>query len=147
MEIEEAPHQSEPPQAIERAYPVGLRPAVFSYFAEGLRPVYQDALMGVQQEGSFEELQKFHGSSQIARLMGQMLDQFENPDELPQNPTLSLTSGDMGYLETVIPHPTDAGQSRLRTEMFRELKENYNAARAKSQIGGFINKLKSKFRR
>lgn len=131
----------------ETAYPVRLRPAVFSFLAEGLRPEYKSELEAVQKDGSFKGLQEFHHSSRIGRLMGEMLDQFEDPEKIPDKPVLQLSKEDVSFLKDKISRPQDAGGSTLWREMMDEVSTSFSDARFKAKVDALFGKVKSKFRR
>ena len=144
--MEDAENQPQMEAVPEQRYPVALRPPLFSYLVESLRPAYQRELDEKREDGSYADLQQFH-KSRIASLMGEMLDQFTDPEELPPAPVLSLSEEDLKFLEGKIPNPSDAGGSMLRREMTRELKDNFGDAKGKARINALTSKIKSKFQR
>lgn len=146
MENEEIPQQSEPQEKeAETTYPVRLRPPVFSFLAEGLRPVYQKALKAVQEDGSYQGINDFHRSSRISRLMNGMLDQFPNPEELPEVPVVDLSAEDIKFLKEAIPAPFDAAGRLTRKELMDELSASFRDARFKARVKNITDGIRSRF--
>lgn len=128
----------------EKAFSIKLRPPVFSYLAEGLRVPYQEELDKVRRDGSFKGITEFHNSSRIGRIMSEILDQFEDPDKLPENPILHLSQEDINFLREKITRPQDAAGSALWGEMMEEVNSSFSDARFKAKTGQIVKGFKSK---
>lgn len=121
----------------ERRYEIYLRPQVFRYFAESLRPVYVRELDEIRKDGSFRDISSFHKESRLSRIMTSMLDQYPNPNTLPEKPVMSLSNQDIEFLEKTISIPISAQDLLLRREMMRELKEKFDSEKRKNSPGAF----------
>lgn len=79
--------------------------------------------------------------------MSEMLDQFEDPETLPDNPLLHLSQEDVNFLRDKITHPQDAAESALWREMMGEVNSAFSNARFKAKTGEIARSIKSKFKR
>lgn len=146
MENEDVPKQGEQLEdKNETTYPVRLRQPVFSFLTERLRPIYQQTLNEVQEEGSYQYLLDFHRTSRISRLMNRMLDQFPSPEELPKAPILDLSEKDVRLLKETIPTPEDPAGRLTKNEIMDELNDNFRDARFKAKVKSITDGIRSKF--
>lgn len=75
-----------------------------------------------------------------------MLDQFEDHENLPDNPVLELSQEDLNFLKEKIARPQDAGGSALWREMMSEVNGSFSNARFKAKADAVIQGIRSKFR-
>lgn len=143
-EAQEVPAKRE--SAFEKTYDVEMRPALFSWLAESLRPQYERELAERRRDGSYNDLDEFH-RSRISRVMREMLDQFPSPNEIPKNPHLNLSKEDIAMLNTAIPSPSTEIQRRTNNLLKDELKEKFESARMGVKIGEIRAKVSSFFKR
>lgn len=143
----ESPNKQPIPESkTEVRYSIQLRTPLFSYLVENLRPAYQQELDKIKLDGSMNKLREFY-DSKMGRIMGNMLDQFTNPNELPSTPVLSLSSEDVKFLKDKIEAPTDAAGIFTRQEMMSELENKVSTAKLNSRISKVSAKFRSLFKR
>lgn len=63
--------------------------------------------------------------------MHQVMEQFPDPNTLPENPTVVLSKQDIDMIEKIIPTPSDAAQAMLRREWVKELSSDFKSAELK----------------
>ncbi len=143
------------PEQEEITYSITPDPDLFAYIANNLRPVYQEELLKVQEDGSFKGLQEFHHNSRIGRIMGGIMDQFSDPDTIPDNPSLSLSKEDISYIKRALTLPVNA--SAVERATFKGKMElldiEFEKAKKASSEGSrdnktnFLDQLKSRFKK
>ena len=134
-------------EEVEKKYRVSLKPQAFSYIAENLRPIYERELEDVRRDGSFKKISSFHKDSRISQIMTSALNQFPDPNTLPQSPFLSLSDKDIKFLEEIIPMPISAQDMMLRREMLREVKDNFGVVKRKENARSISERIKKIFGR
>lgn len=120
-------------ESTETAYPVGLRPAIFSHLAESLTPIFvkkRNEAIADNKEAEFYQ-------SRLAILMHQITEQFEKPDTLPKKPVVVLSRQDIDMVEDEVPTRTDAAGRMIRAEWINELKGDFQSAELRENTKRF----------
>nr|MBP7832671.1 hypothetical protein [Candidatus Levybacteria bacterium] len=110
-------------QIPEKEFLVPVRGPVFTYVAQGLRPVYEREVQAAYKDGTAEA---FMDESRVARLAVSISRQWpDSNNPVPEKPYLELSRNDVAYIRGVLEDRGrgSAAESRLSSEMIRELQD------------------------
>lgn len=121
-------------QIPEKEFLVPVRGPVFKYVAQGLRPVYEKEVQAAYKDGTAEA---FMDESRVARLAVSISRQWPDANiPVPEKPYLELSRSDITYIKGVLEDRGrgSAAESRLSSEMIRELQDNFDSAKSKTEF-------------
>lgn len=123
-----------------------VRPAMVSYLADSLEPVYTAELNALRKDGSYQRIMEFN-ESPFATAMGQIFDKKEaqNRMELPKV-TLDMTDDEMKAIREKMEKPTGV-ELMTYTKMMGELTEQYGSAKFAKRVKDLTKRIKSPFRK
>ncbi len=123
-----------------------VRPAMVSYLADSLEPVYTRELNALREDGSYQRIMDFT-KSPFATIMGQILDKKEAQSrmELPKV-SLDMTDEEMKAIRERMEKPIGM-ELMSYTKMMGELSEQYGSAKFAKRVNDLAKRIKSPFKK
>lgn len=123
-----------------------VRPALVSYLADSLEPVYTGELDALRREGSYQRIVDFN-ESPFATVMGQIFDKREAQSRMELSKvTLDMTDDEMKAIRERMVKP-EGVELMTYAKMMGELSSEYRNARFNKRVKQVTRKIKSAFRK